>query len=352
MSDEPFTIHPVDLANADEAVQRAYYKYYTTIQGEKLPDDPPLSFERLRASWENMPDFLDIWIWLAAPAAADVAEDEIGAGRGGVLRTDDNQHLAQGEVSVAPAWRRRGVGSRLLQPLVERAEAEERRLLLGTTSDRVPGGVAFLERIGGQPGLQGRVNQLDLETVDRELLAAWTAEPAAGYEMGLWDGPYPQADMEDVLAIYEVMNQQPFEDLEIEDVHFTEEQLRQMEQRMAATGHQRWSLYVRHSESGEVAGFTEVVLDPDRPQIVRQGNTGVKMEHRGQGLGKWLKAAMAQKLLAERPEARFIRTENANSNAPMLRINEAMGFEPYHAETIWQVETEQARAYLEEALRS
>ncbi|MDX1665372.1 MAG: GNAT family N-acetyltransferase [Candidatus Promineifilaceae bacterium] len=349
MSEEQFTIHPVDLPSAEEAVQRAYYHHYVKIQAERLPDDPPLSFERLRASWANVPDFLDLWRWLATPAGAEITDGVVGAARIWVLRTEDNQHLAQAELSVAPEWRRRGIGRHLLQPVVARAEGEGRRLILGVTSDRVPAGDAFMERIGGRPGLQGRKNQLDLETVDHDLLAEWTADPAAGYEMGLWDGAYPEEDIDDVVAIHAVMNQQPFDDLEIEEVHVTAEQLRQMDQQMLATGRERWSLYVRHGESGEVVGFTQVMLDPDKPQIVQQLNTGVTPEHRGQGLGKWLKAAMVQKLLAERPQARFIRTENANSNAPMLKINEALGFAPYQAETIWQLETAQARSYLEEA---
>lgn len=63
-------------------------------------------------------------------------------------------------------------------------------------------------------------------------------------------------------------------------------------------------------------------------------------EHRGCGLGKWLKAAMLGRVLRERPEAKEIRTGNADSNAPMLAINHRLGFKPYFAGTKWQVEPE------------
>jgi hypothetical protein len=55
---------------------------------------------------------------------------------------------------------------------------------------------------------------------------------------------------------------------------------------------------------------------------------------------------MMQKILKERPEVEFIRTRNANSNAPMLKINVEMGFKPYIANTVWQIETEKVENYL------
>jgi hypothetical protein len=65
-------------------------------------------------------------------------------------------------------------------------------------------------------------------------------------------------------------------------------------------------------------------------------------------LGHWLKAEMMNKILMERPEVEFVRTGNANSNAPMLKINTEMGFKPYIANTIWQVDTAQVEKYLQE----
>jgi mycothiol synthase len=55
---------------------------------------------------------------------------------------------------------------------------------------------------------------------------------------------------------------------------------------------------------------------------------------------------MMQKILQERPQVQFVRTRNANSNAPMLRINNEMGFKPYHSFTAWQVPVEQVEKYL------
>ena len=43
-----------------------------------------------------------------------------------------------------------------------------------------------------------------------------------------------------------------------------------------------------------------------------------------------------------------MRTDNADVNAPMLKINTELGYQPYQAQTFWQVEVERVRAYLDE----
>ena len=79
-------------------------------------------------------------------------------------------------------------------------------------------------------------------------------------------------------------------------------------------------------------------INPSFPDLLQQGDTGVFPEFRGNGLGKWLKAEMALRIMAERAEVTRIRTENASANAPMLAINHAMGFTLHHTNTIWQID--------------
>jgi GNAT superfamily N-acetyltransferase len=72
-------------------------------------------------------------------------------------------------------------------------------------------------------------------------------------------------------------------------------------------------------------------------------------DYRGRGLGRRMKAEMVTRILRERPEVEVIRTGNANSNVPMLRINNEMGFKPYTEEAIWQVATDAVADYLASA---
>jgi mycothiol synthase len=103
---------------------------------------------------------------------------------------------------------------------------------------------------------------------------------------------------------------------------------------------------VRESATGNFAGYTEVFWNPNRPEIIGQGMTGVFPEYRNRGLGRWLKAAMLEKIFQERPQARVVRTGNADINAPMLKINTELGFKPYISHCTWQVESAQVAAYL------
>jgi GNAT superfamily N-acetyltransferase len=73
-----------------------------------------------------------------------------------------------------------------------------------------------------------------------------------------------------------------------------------------------------------------------QPDLVEQMDTGVDPKHRNQGLGRWIKAAMALKLRDGYPQVRRIDTENAGSNEPMLNINIEMGFKPILIENVWQ----------------
>ena len=338
--------------NATDADFRALNEHFNRLRAETHPDDPPRSLahtvKNLRG-WEKLED-VDVMLW-AVWGNEDESQDRkvVAHALTDVAHMNENKHLMGASVEVLPEYRRRGLARELLHKVLEVAEAENRTLMIDVTNTRVPAGAAFAERLGAKAGLQAHINQLVLADLEPDLLRRWQENAkttASEFELGLWTIPYPEEEIEAIAAMYEVMNTEPRGDLEIEDHTVAPKDLRQDEAYFAARGVERWTLYARHKLSGELAGYTEVFWDPEEPENLRQGDTGVLPKHRGHGLGKWLKAAMLEKVLRERPQVKRVRTGNADANAPMLAINRALGFKPYLSETVWQLGREKLEAYL------
>ena len=153
--------------------------------------------------------------------------------------------------------------------------------------------------------------------------------------------PHPEATRAPFAAMQAAMNDAPRGELEVEDRVYTADTVRDIDAYVSAVGFQAWTLVARHAASGDYAGFTEVLWHPDNPAIALQGDTGVLPAHRGHALGKWLTASMLDRLRRELPQARVVRTGNADSNEAMLGINRALGFRQAEGGTVYQLDVEE-----------
>jgi RimJ/RimL family protein N-acetyltransferase len=117
----------------------------------------------------------------------------------------------------------------------------------------------------------------------------------------------------------------------------------QLDRAMVKAGWTRWTVLAREP-AGECVGGTEVMFEPWSPRTVFQQSTGIDPAHRGLGLARWAKALMLRQIRAERPAVRRVRTGNAFSNAPMLAINEALGFQVTSTRTEWLADVAALRA--------
>lgn len=315
------------------------------LQSEIYPDDPLIPFEMTAIDARHTSSFVEtahFWI-----------RDSDGsiAGSAGCLwrKGGANRHLLRISITVRPDQRRRGIAMSLLSHVVHVVRQDGHILLIGATSGSVPAGEMFAKRMGAEPGLSHHTNRLLLSAVPNNLVTKWTTEiphSATAYRLLVIDGAYPNDRIEVIAALHEVMNTAPRDDLRIKDERMPVDILREIERRFAATGAERWSMFLEHIPTGEIVGFTEVMWEPQFPQTVWQLGTAVELRHRGHNLGKWLKASMFERIMRERPQAVEIRTSNADSNDAMLAINRQLGFTPLETSTIWQVEVARIQDYL------
>lgn len=347
MSELQVHFQPFDLRNATENEYACLSEFKNILNREYLPDDPPIPVEEQMQGWKKLPHYIEY----DAYAGWDSANSRVIAyAQCMIFHTGDNEHVANLRIEVVPEHRHKGISRQSLKLLLPFIQKHKRTLLISFTSDRIPETTVWFERLGGRKGLQMQVNQLQLAEFDKSLVQKWLAESQknrSDFELAFFAGIYPDEIIDEIAALYqEVANDQPRDNLEIEDMNFTVEILRQDEQNLFARGDHRWTMYLMDPTKRKVVGLTEVFWNPNRDMILNQGFTGVFPEYRNKGLGRWLKAEMMQKILTERPEVKFIRTGNANSNAPMLKINSEMGFKPYISNTIWQVDTVQVENFL------
>jgi mycothiol synthase len=341
-------VRPFDPKRATNDELQAAHRLSVRIRNERYPRDRPTTFEQFLSDVTSVSPSFRVSLWRALN---DQGNEMIGQLRIVTSQTDDNANLAMIEFAVLPEWRRQGVGTRLFATATQDAKRAGKSLLLFDTRSTVPAGEAFARRIGATVGVEGHVNELVMAEVDRSLMHSWIALAqglAADLELGWWLDGYPEDRLDEAARLLQMFNSQPMGDLEIEDFQFTPERAREMDLVNAQRGKTRWTCYVYERESHTIVGFTELLITASQPEKLEQGLTAVFPEYRNRGIGRWLKAAMVEKVLRDLPQAKIVSTSNADVNEPMLNINREMGFRPSASETTWQISVERAQAHLEE----
>jgi GNAT superfamily N-acetyltransferase len=206
----------------------------------------------------------------------------------------------------------------------------------------------FVQRIGGNEALAYQVNQLELKSVDWNLMTNWVVEGSQrspDLSMNFYLS-IPDSILEPYCTVYtEVLNQAPRNEIIFGDEVYTPARWRIEEAKARDTG-RTWISAVAIAKNGDIAGLTDVGYEPSTPKIMFQYLTGVQADYRGRGLGKWLKAAMLLKIRDEYPDMEVISTSNTTSNEPMLAINEKMGFKKKLESYMFEVDVQKVKEYL------
>lgn len=326
-----------ELPLDDPDFLRRYYPLNTALRQEEWPEEPAPSFEQVRRQLAHIPDYLHHVIWAVhAPNDPDTLIAMAHLAHTPGLTT--NRHAAQCYIGVLPPFRRQGIGRFLFRLIRREAQALGKRILTADATDAAPSGQAFLEHLGGEPAYHALINRLVLAQVDWDMLTSWENEGRRrnpDCRLVFLDSPYPEALLPAIAQARNLMNTAPRGDLEREDMEWTPELVRSSQETLIRRGY-RQHMAAIFLPNDTIAGYTEILHNPDRPAGLEQEDTAVDPRYRGRGMGKWLKAAMLRRMVQQYPEVRFVYTGNADSNAPMLHINQVMGFRPYQRITVYQ----------------
>jgi mycothiol synthase len=308
------------------------------IEAERRPDRVPQPLASYIAFARSLPSLFDDHTWLVetrdgTPIATGACWST-GAGDPRVMECD---------LFVRRDRRRSRIGLTLLRLICEEAASEGRSLLTWSTFDAVPAGEAFARRLGARAARVSRTSELRLADINWEMVDRWAhagGERARGYRLEMVDGIFPDHLRADAAAFHHIMQTQPRDELDVGDVTIDADDVAELDRALIEAGRERWTCFVRDPH-GSCVGGTEVTFEPWEPSTVFQQNTGIDPAHRGRGLAKWAKAAVLDRIRHERPEVERVRTGNAFSNAPMLAINDALGFVVISTQTEWQADVKQ-----------
>ncbi len=246
-----------------------------------------------------------------------------------LLPQRDNPTLAVVDLAVHPDHRRRGLGARLLEEAHRLAAAAGRTELLVEVDEPGPGaaGRRFAERHGFTCDLAETRRDL-LLPVDEERLRALEADArarSAGYALVTWRDRVPDALLDDrALLERRMTTDAPHGDLPVEEEEWDGARIREYEALHVARG--RTVLSAGAVRDGRLVAFTDLQVPLADPRRAHQGGTLVLREHRGHRLGALVKAAALRSLVAEGLPVQRVCTYNEEHNAPMVAVNEALGF--------------------------
>lgn len=322
-----------DVFTAPEELWKAYFDHADAIQVEIDPENPPLPREKRKAlirSAFSIP-YVNKYIYLALTGDGEAAGlISVSAENAKSPSYGTNKHMGNMSLSVLRGHRRKGLGTKLIEYLTAELAAAEPAVKEFLSPVILDSGRGFFDRSGGTVSLQQSENRLYLKDVDWAAVEAWAAEgarrnPATAV---IKTSIIPEEDLKNYSEVYtETMNQQPFGDISVR-ITVTPAQIRLHEEHNRADGVENTTIYTREKD-GSVSGLTETGYIKESGHKVWQMLTGVRAGARGRGLGKTLKALMLLHIRQAYPGVKYIATGNADSNAPMVAINNKLGFKKH-----------------------
>lgn len=246
-------------------------------------------------------------------------------------------------LAVDPQRRRDGVGSVLLRATVDAAREYDRSLLLVETEWAAgqDDGSGEFARGNGFRAVQTMIRSgmplpADVELLRRVAENARRGDPR-DYLLEVAHDLPPESWLAGLAVLRQRMSTDaPLGEMDAEEEVWDVARVRAEYDWARDVGRRVLTTVARRAEDGVMVGFTEVQLPSDEPGVAYQQDTLVLREARGHGLGQRLKALTALEVMEVAPQARVVRTWNADDNTPMLAVNTELGYRPEGYQRSWQ----------------
>jgi mycothiol synthase len=317
---------PIEMTEED---WERYFQSRERIQVELNPDDPPPSRNQRRNYMLNPhPDYELSWWQVRSDTGEVVGMGGVWWARENTTIYDEAKDVAYADMILEKKYATDRIQIDFLRSLVRKADdVGKSRLIVETRTEHQS---PFLIDLGASVVSERATNRLPLRDVNMEMIERWRAEGpkrAPGIKIERFSS-IPEKDLNQYSDLYtETWNQAPLEEA-APDMVVTPESRRNMERYFESQG-EIWTTMISREPDGEISGLTEIWYQPETWHLIEQGLTGVREKYRGRGIGKWLKAEMLVYVSKTYPRALAIQAGNADANAPMLSINQRMGFKTY-----------------------
>jgi GNAT superfamily N-acetyltransferase len=301
---EPIEIAEVDAHAAPDEVLAPFHAIEVACHDELQPGEPVRGVEEVIAFYRYQPTTHTSCHWLADGGSASLYVHG---------PTAAFLHLL-----VAPAKRRRGLGSALLGRVLQRARQLDLRAVRGSYA--TDSGAGFAAHVGAMA--EDRVVRSVLD-----LRAAELPEPPIpeGFRLMTWFARVPDEHLSAYVEARAAMDDAPSpEGMELPSwtaatVRASEESLLRRDREMRLT--------VAMDDRGRIGAFTELRVSRGS-KLGFTDDTGTVAALRGLGLARAVKLESLRRLRAEHPEVEVVSTSNAEENTVMRHLNESIGFRP------------------------
>ncbi len=342
----PVSIRPFDPHAAGRADWEPYHAYRKQRAAEEFPDIPLLADAEFERELLRQHPSTVQHRFVALRAGAIVGNMILAVRRAGTPGCEAYAPFVDVFGGVLKEQRRRGVGRALAAHLHGFMEADGRTV--ASVKVLFSDGHRFLAAAGAQVKLRSVESHLALERVPWTQMPRWRDAVQPTGPALRWEIHAPRVPLERLAPLMapfsRLINQQPLGQLDIPPIRYELAAFESWYGELDQRGGEHYLVLLLADD--EVEAVCDANWDARVPARVHQSFTAVAPPWRGRGLAKAVKAAMLLLVRERRPEVTTFTTYNAQSNGPMLAINEQLGFRVHREECTYQLERETLGAFL------